>query len=333
MRIASRLAANFPANSVKSDVPRSPESYLERIRSIVMKYPVSTEELPLENDLVQMEALPHERCPHPRLLNALYRRLMGLTGRHGMRTLSQLNVRLFPNGQQIQLDTGLRLFLPPDPHFFGYLLGHEPHITAVFQEVIREGDVCLDVGANIGYFALMMAGCCGRTGTVYAFEAERENYDILRKNVAYACQRDFKIVAVRAAVSSNEGVLQLIPGAYSTHHRVASAPQASGKGGKTVPSVTLPAELKRQGEYRRIRMMKVDVEGHEASVLEGCAPWLAEGRVEHFIIEVRPGDQARRIDEQLRPLGGQIRYWLDDAWREVGPEHLSSRTDAWVALA
>ena len=78
-------------------------------------------------------------------------------------TLSHLNARLFPRGHLIRLDTGCDMFIPPDPHFFGYVVGHEAHITRLIEEVVGEGDTCVDVGANIGYFSLMMAARCGRS--------------------------------------------------------------------------------------------------------------------------------------------------------------------------
>jgi hypothetical protein len=64
------------------------------------------------------------RRARPVLLQKLYRKTMRITRRRGMRTLSRWNARLFPAGHLILLDTGCEMFIPPDPHFFGYVVGH-----------------------------------------------------------------------------------------------------------------------------------------------------------------------------------------------------------------
>ena len=48
---------------------------------------------------------------------------------------------------------------------------------------IGEGDTVIDVGANIGYHTLLLARKVGRSGTVYGFEPEAGNFEILRNNV------------------------------------------------------------------------------------------------------------------------------------------------------
>jgi hypothetical protein len=97
------------------------------------------------------EELQLPDAPTLRFSTALYRAALRLTRRHGFFTIARAHVRLFPQGQFVVLPTGARLFVPPDSHFFGFVLGtHEKHITKIFRRFIRPGDVCIDVGANIG---------------------------------------------------------------------------------------------------------------------------------------------------------------------------------------
>ena len=146
------------------------------------------------------------RLARPVWLQAFYRQTMWITNRRGMRTLSRWNARIFPRGHLIQLDTGCDMFVPPDPHFFGYVVGHEGHITRVIEEFVSEGDTCVDVGANIGYFSVMMAARCGPTGTVFAYEPEPANLRALADNVAIAQRHGLQIIATAAAVSDRAGV-------------------------------------------------------------------------------------------------------------------------------
>src|SRR4051794_14125556 len=77
---------------------------------------------------------PRPTAPRQAVMPALYRSAMRMTRRHGMGKLSRINRRLFPHGQIIQLATGADFFVPPDPHFFGYIVEHERHITRLIVE-------------------------------------------------------------------------------------------------------------------------------------------------------------------------------------------------------
>ena len=47
---------------------------------------------------------------------------------------------------------------------------YEPYETDLIQRQVGIGDVVVDVGANIGYYTILLAKKVGKTGKVYAFE-------------------------------------------------------------------------------------------------------------------------------------------------------------------
>lgn len=55
--------------------------------------------------------------------------------------------------------------------------------TNFFKNNIKQGDIVLDLGANIGYFTCLFAQLVGKTGKVFAFEPEPNNFKLLKKNV------------------------------------------------------------------------------------------------------------------------------------------------------
>jgi FkbM family methyltransferase len=267
--------------------------------------------------------------PEPEILHTFYRSTLRLTGRRGMRTLSRLNHRLFPGGQICRLATGCDFFVPPDPHFFGYIVDHERHVTRLIAELVEEGDDCVDVGANIGYFSLMMAARCGATGRVFAYEPEAGNFAALERNVALASDRGLTIAATRAAVSDRDGVIALVRGEESTLHQVAPAGVATPPD-DVVPCVNLGDDLRRRGAVGPIKLLKIDVEGHETAVLRGSADFLAGGSVHTAVLEVTPGETAAEIDAILRGLGASARCWLDGGWRPHPVAEVPHRTDILI---
>lgn len=255
-----------------------------------------------------------------------YRTLLKATRNHGMRTLARWNARVFPSGQCITLESGMPLWVPSDPNLFGFLLGrHEQHLADAMRARIRPGDCCVDVGANIGYFSCLMSGWCGEAGCVIAFEPEQQNFQSLQLNATLAADCGRKIVPVAAAVSNVAGEMGLIRSPLSTHHRVTS--DGAALTSERIPSVVLDEELAAHSFPRPIRVMKIDVEGHEAQVLIGCERLVAAGRIQCMLIEVLPGNVASEVGVILERWGAMVTVWLDDAWRRMPVTEIPYRTD------
>ena len=255
-----------------------------------------------------------------------YRALLKATRNHGMRTLARWNARVFPSGQCIRLESGIPLWVPPDPNLFGYLLGsHDQHVAEAMRQRIRPGDCCVDVGANIGYFSCLMSGWCGEAGRVIAYEPEDRNFQCLQMNAALAAERGRNIVPVQAAVSNVSGDVRLLRSPLSTHHRIVGGGEAADS--EFVPSVVLDKDLLTRGFAGPIRVMKIDVEGHEAHVLLGCEQFVSEGRIQCMLIEVFPGQVASEVGTILARWQARVTVWLDGRWREMPVGEVPYRTD------
>lgn len=96
---------------------------------------------------------------------------------------------------------------------------HEEATTELFKKVVKEGDVIVDLGANLGYFTLFAAKLAGKKGKVYSFEPEPRNYDYLVKNIELNGYDN--IVAAQKAVSDKLGKVKLYICPYdSGHHTI-----------------------------------------------------------------------------------------------------------------
>ena len=59
----------------------------------------------------------------------------------------------------------------------------EVDATKEIQKILNEGDVVLDIGANIGYFVLLESKIIGNKGKVFAVEPIPSNFEMLNKNI------------------------------------------------------------------------------------------------------------------------------------------------------
>jgi FkbM family methyltransferase len=78
---------------------------------------------------------------------------------------------------------GRKMFLDKNDSLKLSLYPYAEEQTNFFKKNIKEGDVVLDLGANIGYFTCLFAQLVGKTGRVFAFEPEQNNFQLLKKNI------------------------------------------------------------------------------------------------------------------------------------------------------
>jgi len=60
----------------------------------------------------------------------------------------------------------------------------DKHEIALLNKYIKNGDVVLDIGANIGFYTKILSDLVGSTGKVYAFEPDKTNFSYLQKNAS-----------------------------------------------------------------------------------------------------------------------------------------------------
>jgi FkbM family methyltransferase len=189
---------------------------------------------------------------------------------------------------------GLRFELI-DQHEIASFLRHGGHFERAEIEIagriVQPGDTTVDVGANIGYFAIGFAKAVGPAGAVYAFEPSGANLARLRRNLELNGSPPIHIEEL--AVGAEEGTLRLAdygPGYGSWSSTVRGTIESGGLtlapvGTEAVDAVRLDAYAADHG-IEHIDLLKVDVEGAEPAVVEGMAGLLAAGAVDLMLIEV-----------------------------------------------
>jgi len=128
---------------------------------------------------------------------------------------------------------------------------------ALFLENVRPGMRVVDIGANIGYFMLLLRSLVGSEGAVICVEPSPENLPELRRNIRINHFQNVQLHEV--AVGAQAGTVGIRSG---INGGVMSSPDAE-----------LSSPICRLDELvdQEVDFVKIDVDGYEGLVLEGCA--------------------------------------------------------------
>ena len=210
-----------------------------------------------------MRLVPHERMSRW-AARGLLRPLRPLTGRGELAILGGLAVRL-------RIDA--RAFAPWGAQAYAVLTGtHEIGVQQALIRSVRAGDHVWDVGANIGYLALVAARIVGPGGRVVAIEPDASCAAAIRANAALNGLDAIEVV--EAAAASRSGVAELVVVRDRLWTRLASVgDHHEGEARVEVRTVALD-----DVDGPPPTIVKIDVEGAELDVLAGMSRLLRDAR-------------------------------------------------------
>lgn len=154
----------------------------------------------------------------------------------------------------------------------------------LIHRLLRPGDVYVDAGANVGYYTVLAARIVGPSGHVYALEPAPSSFRSLRNHLRINGCED-NVTAIPAAAGAEVGRATLT-GPPSGHDISSSLRPRDGETLATDVDV-LPLGVVIAPEHRgRLKLVKIDVEGHEDAVLDGLEPLIADGVRPALIVEL-----------------------------------------------
>lgn len=223
-------------------------------------------------------------------------------------------VQLTCQGQSISYSLNFDLDRDHDRHVWTHMRlgsGYEPEVCYAMLRILRPRDVAVDVGANFGYFSLLMARLVGSGGRVYAYEPAQEARDALFGNIPLNPGMD-NIEVSAAAVSDKTGQAQFF---YSLDDAAGSALWDPGifpgnyKSAMNQRTVFCPCIKLDDLKLLSARLIKIDTEGAELSVLRGAISVLKTYKP-FVVLEMNPFGlhQMGADTEQMRAFMSELGY-------------------------
>lgn len=159
---------------------------------------------------------------------------------------------------------------------------YEAGTLQIIEECLEEGDIFIDVGANIGLMSLLGATRVGRRGSVYAFEPAPDIFNLLQTNISI--NHLSNVYASNFGLGSSKGRGSIYK--YHDNRGMTSFVKrnTSTQGSVDVPISTLDNFLK-EYDVSDVKMIKIDVEGWELEVLKGSLELLSNNNAPIIVIE------------------------------------------------
>jgi len=141
----------------------------------------------------------------------------------------------------------------------------EPSQTELMKKIVKPGMIVFDLGANFGWFSLVLSKLVGSSGRVYSFEADPTLTDILKENIELNNLSNISVQSM--AVSNKEGVSKFsLNKSYDTRNQLDSI--SNSENTINVKVISLDEFCKKE-KLKKVDFIKMDIEGSEPKALEG----------------------------------------------------------------
>ena len=198
-----------------------------------------------------------------------------------------------------------------DPFFVQGVFNESVYTPPGYE--ICESDTIIDVGANIGAFAIFAARRA-RNGRVFAIEPSRESYSIVERNIKTNGLDN--VIIEHAAIAGVAGPVTLHLSDLGTgDHSIEAVLAGETSQSEQISGITL-ADLFAKHDIQKCDFLKLNCEGAEFPIVESLTPELA-GRLQRIALAYHTQatspkrDQSDTLAGRLLDLGFTIDVYTD----------------------
>jgi len=176
----------------------------------------------------------------------------------------------------------------------------EMWVTEAITELVSPGMHVADIGANLGYYSLLLADLIGPTGKVSCFEPNPRLAHLLGNSLAVNGMSNAQVNRVALGGEHGEQVVLVVPPGEPKNGYVIPYVEPLPENGVAVATARLDADV----AWSDIEFAKIDVEGAEEQVWEGMKGLLEGASLKTIVLEFAPcrySDPQGFIEKLLEP--------------------------------
>ncbi len=220
-------------------------------------------------------------------------------------------------GHKIFVDTR-DISLTPHILLDGYW---EMWVTNVFMNLVKDGMNIIEIGTNIGYYSLIFSSKIGKSGKLFAFEANPQIFEMLHQTIEINGFLD-RVELVNKAATDSSGKISF--NILKRHHGSGSITsfsdehlERSREEVETINVDTISLDEYFNDRDIKIDVIKIDAEGSEPYILDGMRKLINDNHDIIIICEFNPAliygakRDPRKFLDQIEQYGFSLRY-IDD---------------------
>ena len=173
------------------------------------------------------------------------------------------------------------------------------------KHLVKQGDVCLDIGANLGYFSVPLSHLVGDKGKVISVEPVQQFRDVLMRNSAYYGKNNVQIIPYALGDQDDKTILMGTPKVDGViRHGRTEVIEAPREDMVKIHETTMFMPQTLFGGLKKLDFVKCDVEGYEIHIV----PLFLEIFALHQPIiemEIGPKENKEQICGMLHSIGYQ----------------------------
>ncbi len=203
------------------------------------------------------------------------------------------------------------------PLYYSFKRKQDKFEIKLLKEHIKQGDTVLDIGANIGFYAVILSEIVGDMGKVCCFEPDETNFKRLKNN----CQKKNNIHLFNKAVGERSGKINIyLSSELNVDHRTYEPEKYDSL--KEIDSVSIDDFLPDE----KIDFVKIDIQGFEPFAVKGMINTVTKNSKIKMITEFWPyglkrsGSSALDYFSLLKSMGFIIYLMESDKLNELNEE-------------
>ena len=180
-------------------------------------------------------------------------------------------------------------------------------------QLLRRGDIAIDIGANLGYYTRPMADIVGAEGRVYAVEPVPVIFSVLERNV----RGRGNVSLMNYALGEEDGTIEMANDSVAEAGYFGTGRNFVSEGKLSMQAIRFSAQMRRGSELfgvlERVDFIKCDIEGYERVVIPQLRPIIER---HHPTVLIETDGQTREQIIEIFSAMGYKAYMLMDG-REV----------------